>query len=474
MYRKLRKVVILAMMCITLLCSIEVVKADVTIDNTGEEMKSGYYGDSKLASSFSNAKYVDCYVPYKLTPEDIGGYAVGAYAASTQNSEAKGAPMPESTRGKPVATVVTYEGYYDYLTNKWPALKAGNSAGFTVETEESTQMDIVTDKNGNKYYMCAVQPWFFRHEKKGADNFPDVDTVSPDPKGYLFDVILTDGTCIHFVCMDINAAQHTNGIDETGESKFDTVYTNSELKMKQYNNLFSSQNGNTFELWGHNPCDGFMQKYNFGSGEDKTKIAYYRMYNIKLSDSPQRNQGVGKEVSFSYGNVTIKEGSNGVDISNGLKAEKDLTDMPSLDLISDDQNTVNLPDSSSLTAKENATVDYIRTNIKNEREDKFYTFAVTSVVFVGLMLILYAVLLLLAYIFDRANILFNISLLGIISLGHLSYPSDATMEKGFLKRILKICFILIMVGSLLVTLHVLNIISMIVFKVMDMLGIVMK
>lgn len=481
MHKGLKKVFILTMMCITLLSGVEIVRADVTIDNTGEEMKSGYYGDSKLASSFSNAKYVDCYVPYKLTPEDIGGYAVGASDSGNQVSTSKGGPMEDYARKSPISTVVNYEGDPATLFKIAPGTKAANDADFPITVEDDTQLDILTDKNGNQYYLSAVQPWFFRHEKKGTDNFPDVDTVSPDPKGYLFDVILTDGTCIHFVCMDINAAQHTNGVDESGDGKFDCVYTTSELKMKQYNNLYQCQVGNNLEIWGEVVPDTspsiptrFKTKYNIGSDEGKNRIAYYRMYNVRLADSPQRNQGVGKEVSFSYGNVTIKEGSNGVDVSNGLKAEKDLTDMPSLDLISDDQKTVKLPDSSSLTAKENATVDYIRTNIKNEREDKFYTFAVTSVVFIGLMLILYAVLLLLAYIFDRANILFNISLLGIISLGHLSYPSDATMEKGFLKRILKICFILIMVGSLLVTLHVLNIISMIVFKVMDMLGIVMK
>ena len=168
MCKGLRKVFILAIVCITLVSGVDVVMADVTIDNTGEEMKTGYYGDSKLASSFSNAKYVDCYVPYKLTPEDIGGYAVGASDSGNQVSTSKGGPMEDYARKSPISTVVNYEGDHDTIYSIAPGTKAANDADFPITIEEETQLEVLTDKNGNQYYLSAVQPWFYRHDKKGT------------------------------------------------------------------------------------------------------------------------------------------------------------------------------------------------------------------------------------------------------------------------------------------------------------------
>lgn len=430
----------------------------VTFDNDGLE-RSNPYGDSKLESSYEGTSYVDCYIPYKLTPKDIGGYALSATQAGMVVTQGGGCAMPDSIINEPVAVEVMKEAPYSYaVRNNWALVRYSNPSGFPVTTESGTGLNIITDNNGNQYYMTAVQPFFFKHDKKGTDGFPSDESGG---FGEIVDVILTDGTCIHFVCFDINAAQHTNGVDYSGEAHFDFVYDNCDLKMKQYNNLFSTQNGNTLEIWGDPDTitTAFKEKYNIGKGDDKNKIAYYRMYNKYLKDSPQRRSGVGKEVSFSYGSVTISSSSDSNGFSSYMESlvpENELEGMPQEELLNESQNSVSLPSASDMTAVERTTISDIRNSVKLSKQEKILSLLLIFIVFIGLLMVLYAILLLLAYAFDRSNVFFGVSLVSIITFGRIVSPDDEYIP--FIK-ILKVFALFSIIGFFLVSMGAFSVIS---------------
>lgn len=442
----------------------------VTIDNDGKA-RDNPYGDSKLPSCYKNSKYWDCYLPYKMTCEEIGGYALSATATGNMVTTGGGSAMPESIRKSPVATTIMEETYHDYAVRRsWLLVKLSNPKGFNVTYEEDTGMNIVTDEKGQKYYLTAVQGFFFRHPGKGKDGFPDGSNVLYN--GEVFDVILTDGTCIHFVMYDYNSDNHTNGTPTDADSAFDYSYSNSKLKYKQYNNLFSTQNGNTLEVWGRTnylastsggiQCvTGFKKKYNFGSKEGQNRIAYYRMYNKFLKDSPERESGVGKDVSFSYGKVNISSSESGdkkseKNGSNMIPKEWDILGMPDKPKFSEKSASIELTDGSDLDNSERYIVGTVNTNLSTIKESKIVDLFRVGVVFIGMCLNLYSILMLVCLIFDRVNSFLDISLVSMISFGKIKvYDVENTGERadGYTPtgKVVLYCIVMFIIGMFLIS-----------------------
>lgn len=427
----------------------------VTMDNTGEA-KEVPYGDSKLPSCYEGTEYIDCYLPYSLTCEEVGGYAASATAAGHMVTTGGGSAMPESIRQSYVSTSVMMEAPYNYaVRHGWILVGYSNPTNCQVTTEPDTQLNVVIDDNGNNYYMTAVQPFFFRHPQAGQNNFPANESGG---FGEVVDVILTDGTCIHFICFDINAAQHTNGIDNSGAGAFDYVYSNTELKLSQYNNLFSTQNGNCLEIWMDHASgvQAFKEKYNIGNGEGQNRIAYYRMYNTFLKDAPKRASGVGTDVSFSYGDVTISSNSaENEEGSEGIIDEWGLTGMPEKSLLNIDGVDIQFVDDSSLNTKENYSVKSIRRDLEAIEISEFIDKLRVSVVFIGLLLVFYSVFLIFAAVFDRVNTFIEISAIHIITFGKIKrVDSDAAGEsEGVIStaKLIKIISITLIVGLFLIS-----------------------
>lgn len=430
----------------------------VTLDNDGS-IRDSPYGDSKLPSSYEGIEYVDCYIPYKSTCGDIGGFATSASNAAHQVSTGGGTAMSLVVQNSIVGTTVMRESSYSYASSKgWALVRMSNPSGFSVSTDDIS-MNVISDANGNQYYMTAVQPFFFKHNKAGQGSFPANESGG---FGEIVDVILTDGTCIHFVCFDINAAQHTNGVDNSGAGAFDYIYVNSKLNHPQYNNMFSTQNGNFLEVFGegNSATVNFRSKYNIGSEEGKNKIAYYRMYGSYLKDSPKRAEGVGTEVSFSYGDVNISSG--GTNGENGdesvtfkLPKEEDLVGMPEKSKLMDDIVNIYTVGSSSMNAREQYITSNLGNDIQMNSAMNFADKARTAVCFVGMLMIFYSIFLILASLFDTVNTFIDISMVGVFSMGMLEYTTDKEgyEAEGVLDKakLIKVCIVLVGIGILLVS-----------------------
>ena len=122
-------------------------------------------------------------------------------------------------------------------------------------------------------------------------------------------------------------------------------------------------------------------------------------------------------------------------------------------------STVTLPSSDDLSPKENIEVKRWGEDIKAKKESSVISFFRACVASAGLWLIIYSVLMYLAYWLDRVNNLFEFSCIGLLSRGKLVLSPDgvSTFSKaGEIKAIvhkdvIKICITAIAMGVVLLT-----------------------
>lgn len=412
----------------------------VNYDNDGNATDNPY-GDSKLPTSIEGADYYDCYIPYNVKIRDIGGWANGvlAYVYSTYDGDME--------RDDPQAIEESAFSYYYTIYHSMSSFM-----GFTASRDSTTELDIITDDNGNQFYGTAIQEFFYHSPKTGTPGFPGWES-NEDIGGQLVDVFLSDGTCIHFTVIDANASCHTNG-GPAEEKLWNVQYTFAPMVNETYKHLFSAAGGNMLELVGSN-VTGFVNKYNIGKG--KNFIVYYRIYNKKITDNIKRPSNVGTGVSYNMGSVTMTGRKNSTDndvkVDDNIPGEDELTDMPKLSLIKDKANQVTLLDEDSLSAKDKGTVAYIRETIKDDKMNDFMFKVKVVLVFIGLLMYVYVILMYAAYAFDYANIFVGISFLGILTFGMLDINSKGMnpSRKHTLKKIHKVAIVMLIVASIIVT-----------------------
>ena len=430
------------------------VNADYKIDNDGNaRSEEDVYGDSGLPSSYDGAEYYDCYIPYNLTFEDIGGYATGVlwYEYSSYNTPNG---MADYLRDNHVGTAFMIEN-----SNRNSFIRSPVQFD---RVDAETTMLIYKDQYGNEYYSCAVPEAMYRSPKVGTNNFPG---YSMENRCQMLDVILSDGTIIHFIIGDAAAIQHCNAGSDDPAARFDVEYKFSEIKLPQYRHIFHAVGGHFIELNGYS-LTGFTNKYNIGDEEGQNHVVYVRMYNQNVNDTnhSDRAGGVGKSVSYNLGNLDVDASYSGSSSSSKESSDSGISDfvlgldklpgMNSYDFQAQ-QNNIEFADGSSLTIGEKYSIANLKEDIVLSRESNIIDIARTAVVFCGLVMITYMVLLILAWLFDKANNFIDISLVKILTLGKLEYTEDKEIQhtKGYANntRIFIIASVLAIIGMILIS-----------------------
>ena len=413
-----------------------------TCPNDGKEKSADeVFKDSGITSSFKDVEYWDCAVPYELSFGDIGGYQV----KTRYNVDAQGhsmSPMASSVQKQKVGSVILYETHVGsdfgvtHLGNVYQKMvDAGKKVGKFDVCDENGMAKYI-NKQGVEFYFTAVQPWFFangvwKEKLKGAKKFAGTYGSGTIGWGEIFDVILTDGTCIHFVYADTNAAEHTNGMTKQYES-----YA-AELKLKQYKNLFGAEGGHMLEVWLGHGSSG-LDKFKKATGLDgKKKIAYYRFYNKSMIDDVEPadenakkvvssvTSGEGDPYSGNGANNKKNEELNAVAV-NGFYSEEALSNYVKLHeaYLTDMINNANRD---SLGQEDLSNLSNWNMN-KSEDKGEGFVIKVTRKItmILGVILTVYAVLIYIAFWFDRTNIFMDIDVLGILTFGRMSAIMDDT------------------------------------------------
>lgn len=429
---------------------------EVKIDNNGNA-KDTPYGDSKLPNSYIGADYYDCYVPYNLTPNDIGGWANAVLGYKKESVNYSMETYPERKGIKFATQCMLYMSV------------GGSYKGCPVSTDD-TGAQIVTDANGAKYYLTAIQAFFYNFPgiAQAGSQFPGFSSAN---RGQIIDVILTNGTCIHFVVCDANAIPHTNG-GPTENPLTEVQWGFAPMKLNQYKNIYQAANANMLELayvGGYDVRTKFESKFNMGSGDDKAKIAFYRMYNKSITAPPARAANVGNEAYYVIGKGVISDtggGATGATIGgqennegnqggSKIVAEWELAGMPTKSQILLQQAEVSLPTRNSLSIKETNSIAKIKDSIAISTEATMFDRARVLVIFIGLLLTIYSMFMFMAVLFDRVNNFVDISLVKIITFGRVTYtPGEESLGRVGVSGTTKLCIssaIVFVVGLLLIS-----------------------
>lgn len=429
--------------------------------------------DSGYSNSFEGATYYDMAVPYALTLEDIGGYA--------------------TTGGDKVMASNTRK---EYLGDHWniDQAKYDGSANYlykhtcsNISFSYKNGMSLATDTNGNEYYLLALPKYFF--------NNGSVDWGTGN-RGVVCELYFTDGKYIRVLIADAKAVGHTNGGegDEHKGTNQDAGhnYKFSTLNYKQYQNTYQAYAGETFE-WFSGSGTSFANVPAIAGSSGH--VAFVRIYNnLNLYDgSPTLASGESKEVIGQKSSSGCNVGSSEQSEANveqgyvgGYYSEMELSAW--LHLQEADIQSLYLDGAvrDSLSQAELEGLSNWERNIKNDKmEDGLIAKLRIVTMFFGIILIVWSVLMYLAYWFDRINTFFDLDLLGILTLGklHMSDTEDEctyraknlgkTDKKTVNHRaICTICILGIGFGALVVSGVIYKLLATMINTVLRLLGVV--
>lgn len=162
--------------------------------------------------------------------------------------------------------------------------------------------------------------------------------------------------------------------------------------------------------------------------------------------------------------------------TNLVLSEWDLVGMKELgeSKLGADQTTIEMQSDASLGVAENYKVKTLGESITSSKEANIFEKLRVAVVFTGLCLIFYCVLLTMGTVFDRVNQFIEISIIGILTLGKLTYTDEAYAKgsSGYITggRMLKLIAVTLVIGLFLVSGGIFSIMSKLYFWLMPLLG----
>lgn len=441
-------------LCIALLTPTLTVKADtIMIPNEGVALQNPY-GDSKLPSSYDGADYYDCYIPYSLTCREVGGYATGWSNASSNTYKVT---MEDNPRAKDYKIASSFVNYYKKCSSS-------SYHGCKISEESDTNMQIATDKSGNQYYISCLPGFCYNFAGLALEGGASFPAFSSDSNGQLYDVILTDGTVLHFICGDHKSNCHTNGGGLTGEKSKDVTYTFSNLNYAQYRNIFQAAAGETLEVWG--TVGGCTKKFQnkYGISGTNNRIAIIRMYNLDTDKDtiPVRSSGTGVSSKLAdHAQIVANDGAYAAGDSSlsvagsSLVKEWELVGMPTVFDLTGYQSLLDLPNRDNLGITDTHTVAQIGADIALRREAADFDTLRVIIAMIGFATLLYGFCLIVAVLLDRINSFIDISFVSLLTFGMVHYDpfEEGSDVKGYAstKKVVISAVLAMLVGMLLLS-----------------------
>lgn len=183
------------------------------------------------------------------------------------------------------------------------------------------------------------------------------------------------------------------------------------------------------------------------------------------------NQLTGRSVSKGQGSDDSSVAGGTKAIYSKLIDEYDLEGMPQKGILSNGVDKVFILGSDSLSTSEQYTVAMTREDILDRKSFRIWDNVRIGVTFLGLCIILYTVLLNVAYLFDRSNNFIDLQLVRVLTLGNLRYTEENVGSREDLTkgRLIKSSVISLVVGFLIVSGSILNIVGDIVISIQSTL-----
>lgn len=464
--------------------------------------RSDPIGQSGASKSFGgDAKYYDFLIPYKMSLKDIGGYGVKEWKQNRTTGEWRSVdPGASESELSTKCYNFNLEGRiwdvqgigYSESNPKW---RIGGRGGVLLDVplEADTGFEYV-EVGGCKFYIAAVGKALFNNSCVASGEF--LPWASFMVTGVIYDVILKDGTVIHFVTGDGMGEAHTN--NPTGaypEGALGEKYEFAHLSYPQYSNLFyASAPHQTLECFctrkqvnGTGALNAFQRKYNIG---ESNPIVAIRLWNKSLKgillngQTLEVNPGCG---GLYFKGVAIPEepgdspapvgpvtpGGNPVtpvipgddpQYQPGTYVNIDVAIYQALTEANLEEELLQGATDSNLhqTDLEGLT-EWGRNRDSNLKEHGWIAVLRWITSFIGIVLTLWALFVYIAFWFDHINTFFYIDLLHILTFGklHICPPNakptfsvkdnnkkDKTVSHP---QIIAICLTALLFGALLIS-----------------------
>ena len=436
--------------CLLFVFSIKINTLTVFAGNDGKP-KDDPYTDSGYEKSY-DVEYYDCNVPYTLSYEEVGGVATGGYPTSGPGYIA----TPMSNPDEKVGTKFIWENDHNSGILSGTILGSSNIGkykGFSkIEDDPDTHMCVVTDKNGAKYYVAAFSDaWVFKYNDKDANAFTD-NGFGLHGSPILVDVYLSDSNVVHFIMGDGIGKDHTNREEIQSVGQDGVHFTTSKLNYEQYRYMFHCNGGQLTELWGDEAnCQiEFAKKYNIGNNDGQCAISVIRMYNATLDDPPKRLNG--NDVS----SLAADHGAASGDNSNSFIGESALVGMPDSSVLGNDREDVQLANRDDLSIEESNNLVSIKDNLDIKNSTTALDLARKISVFIGLLLMVYAILLILAITIDMINMWVDVSITRILTFGLIrvqTSPDEPITPKGYIspRKLRIVAIVIFLIGGVIIS-----------------------
>lgn len=137
----------------------------------------------------------------------------------------------------------------------------------------------------------------------------------------------------------------------------------------------------------------------------------------------------------------------------GLPKEYELVGMSKRNYLYDKQNEIALPDGSDLSIGQEATVAGLKEDIHGTDRFALVNFLRTVVAFIGIWFFVWAIALIVAYLFDRSNVYFEFSMVSLLTFGSITVLAleDGQERSASRAKVLKRAGIALIVGSILIS-----------------------
>ena len=408
--RKRFYLVIIAFLLI--LCS---PSTSVNAESLDGKAKDVPFGDLGIESTV-DASYYDWFCPFSISFEDIGGYATDCKYQSG----------------------CAYVGAFSYLDSSSASEKRFDSAynrefdkggssywGYTIQTESDTGLNYI-EKDGVKFYIAAIPKGVYNYSG-GSFTFGNGTFMD---NGFVFDVVIADGTVIHFIAGDGIGVYHSNcdegDVDSGWQDKLQLQFC--KLKLPQYKNTFHACKPNQLlELWGNsNVTTGFPKKYNISKDNP---IVGLRLYDMSAKAGIKVKSGVSGFDHNSKISVSSSVDSNGnVTSSNAgfISGTFSESDYASWNLLCEEDLSYLLDDATKDNLNNNELVSLDDWKRQTEDEAWYITWGRRIVMMVGIILVVWSLLFYCGFWFDRINTFIDLDLVGILTLRKLKVSPDDT------------------------------------------------
>lgn len=199
----------------------------------------------------------------------------------------------------------------------------------------------------------------------------------------------------------------------------------------------------------YNALKSHIKKYNL---EELDKLAFPE--GRKFCGFGDRTVGEYKYPNDGYNGSASNAGSTSEEngVSYVIVKESELEGMYPESFFLNDSKDITLPSYDDLSTGEKVTLDKIKENIELQNSWSIWDTVRVMTVFAGLCILIYAVVFIAGFLFDKSNNIIELSLISILTLGNLEYSDEETETRGYVNksRLIKIEIALFLIGFFLV------------------------